>query len=165
MFSHLSYALPVWMNQQLHQRLERTQNRAVRLCKNLSKFDHVSDHYRSVQHGLTVHQIDVTTATAFLNGKLEEETYMQQPNGFVCQGKEKHVCKLKKSIYGLKQPPHCWNLILDAYLKKLKFVQTASNPCIYYRRAGGDIKPLGDAEILALPQDRMFHQSQFHISV
>ena len=95
----------------------------------------------SVQHGLTVHQIDVTTA--FLNGKLEEEVYMQQPNGFVCQGKEKHVCKLKKSIYGLKQSPRCWNLTLDAYLKKLKFVQTASDPCIYYRRAGGDIMYIG----------------------
>ena len=50
-FSHLSYALPVWgpsLSQQLRQRLERTQNRAVRLCKNLSKFDRVSDHYRSL---------------------------------------------------------------------------------------------------------------------
>ena len=51
-FSHLSYALPVWgpsLNQQLHQRLERSQNRAVRLCKNLSRFDHVSGHYRSLR--------------------------------------------------------------------------------------------------------------------
>ena len=50
-FSHLSYALPVWapsLNQQLRQRLERTQNCAMRLCKNLSKFDHVSDHYQSL---------------------------------------------------------------------------------------------------------------------
>ena len=44
------FPLPVWslpLNQQLLQHLERTQNRAVRLCRNLSKFDHVSDHYRS----------------------------------------------------------------------------------------------------------------------
>ena len=50
-FSHLSYALPVWgppLNQQLLKCLERTQNRVVRLCKNLSKFDHVSEHYRSL---------------------------------------------------------------------------------------------------------------------
>ena len=95
----------------------------------------------SVQHGLTLHQIDVTTA--FLNGKLEEEVYMQQPNGFVCQGKEEHVCRLKKSIYGLKQSPRCWNLTLDTCLKKLNFVQTASDPCIYYRKTGGDIMYIG----------------------
>ena len=99
----------------------------------------------SVQHGLTLQQIDVTTA--FLNGKLEEEVYMQQPNGFVCQGKEERVCKLKKSIYGMKQSPRCWNLTLDTYiynyLKKLKFVQTASDPCIYYQKAGGDVMYIG----------------------
>ena len=95
----------------------------------------------SVQHGLTLHQIDVTTA--FLNGKLDKEVYMQQLNGYVCKGKEKYVCKLNKSIYGLKQSPHCWNLTLDTYLKKLKFAQTASDPCIYYRKTGGDIMYVG----------------------
>ena len=51
-FSHLSYCLPVWgppLTQQLLQRLERMQNRAVRLCKYLSKFDHVSEHYRQLK--------------------------------------------------------------------------------------------------------------------
>ena len=51
-FSHLSYALSVWgpsLNQQLLQRLERSQNRAVRLCRNLSRFDHVSGHYRALR--------------------------------------------------------------------------------------------------------------------
>ncbi len=54
----------------------------------------------SVQYGLKLHQIDVTTA--FLNGTLEE-VFMRQPNGFVINGSEYLVCKLKKSIYGLKQ--------------------------------------------------------------
>ena len=66
---------------------------------------------KSVQQDLHLHQLDVTTA--FLNGTLSEEVYMEQPKGFVCQGKEEFICKLKKSIYGLKQAPCCWNSTLD----------------------------------------------------
>ena len=59
----------------------------------------------AVQNGLKLHQMDVTTA--FLNGKLEEEVYMKQPEGFIIKGLERLICKLKRSIYmyGLKQSP------------------------------------------------------------
>ena len=43
--------------------------------------------------------------TAFLNGELEEEIYIEQPEGFVVPGKEKKMCKLIKSLYGLKKAP------------------------------------------------------------
>ena len=83
----------------------------------------------SVRFGLQLHQVDVTTV--FLNGELEEEVYMQQPKGFVHEGEEHLVCKLKKSIYGLKQSPRCWNTALDKQLKEMGFVQSPSDPCIY----------------------------------
>ena len=57
----------------------------------------------AAMHDLKIHQMDVKTA--FLNGKLEEEIYMEQPEGFIVPGKEKKVCRLVKSLYGLKQAP------------------------------------------------------------
>ena len=56
-------------------------------------------------YDLCIHQMDVTTA--FLYGVLEEEVYMEQPDGYAKSGQENKVCKLKKSIYGLKQSPRC----------------------------------------------------------
>lgn len=76
----------------------------------------------AVQRGLKLHQLDVTTA--FLNGHLNEEVFMRQPEGFVVKGKEHLVCRLKHSLYGLKQSPRCWNHTLDAYLKRLRFLQS-----------------------------------------
>jgi hypothetical protein len=54
-------------------------------------------------HDLELEQLDVKTA--FFAGDLEDEIYMDQPEGFIVPGKENCVCKLKKSLYGLKQSP------------------------------------------------------------
>ena len=81
------------------------------------------------KEGLKLHQMDITTA--FLNGDLEETIYMKQPEGFVAEGQEHLVCRLKKSLYGLKQSPRCWNRALDTQLKTMGFKQSASDPCIY----------------------------------
>ena len=61
----------------------------------------------AVYNNMFVHQMDVITA--FLNGKIKEEVYMQQPPGYEVPGKEKLVYKLKKSLYGLDQSSRCWN--------------------------------------------------------
>ena len=95
----------------------------------------------SVQYDLILHQADVTTA--FLNGTLEEEVYMRQPEGFVHRGEEELVCKLKKSIYGLKQSPRCWNVALDTQLKEMGFTQSKNDPCIYYKNIGGEMFYMG----------------------
>jgi hypothetical protein len=57
----------------------------------------------AASHGLLVYQIDVKTT--FLNGELEEEIYITQPDRFVVKGQKDMVCKLLKSLYGLKQAP------------------------------------------------------------
>ena len=81
--------------------------------------------------GLNLHQMDIKTA--FLNGELKEEIYMRQPPGFAEPGKENLVCKLKRSLYGLKQSARCWNTELDNKLKLMGFSQTTSDPCLYVR--------------------------------
>ncbi len=63
---------------------------------------------------MEIHQMDVKIA--FFNGDLEEEIYMEQPEGFTQEG-EHLVCKLQQSLYGLKQSPRAWNKNLDAFLK------------------------------------------------
>ena len=89
----------------------------------------------AAMNGLRLHQMDITTA--FLHGDLEEEVYMKQPEGFVVQGQENLVCRLKRSIYGLKQSPRCWNQALDTQLKAMGFKQSTNDPCIYVSTADG----------------------------
>lgn len=84
---------------------------------------------------LEVHQMDVKTA--FLNGDLENDIYMQQPDGYVDKTKPNMVCKLKKSLYGLKQSARCWNLSMDRFLKESGYRQSNADPCIYSKAVSG----------------------------
>ena len=74
-------------------------------------------------------QIDVKTA--FLNGRLEEDIYMQQPDAFIQKGQEHMVCKLQRSIYGLKQASRSWNIKFDQAIKSFGFIQNIDEPCVY----------------------------------
>ena len=75
---------------------------------------------------LEMHQMDVKTA--FLNGDLEEDIYMDQPQGFV-QGDM--VCKLKKSLYGLKQSPRAWYECIHAFFVKEGLVRSHADHSLY----------------------------------
>ena len=88
----------------------------------------------AAKNKMNLHQMDVSTA--FLNGVLEEEVYMKPPEGFVKPGEENLVCRLKKSIYGLKQSPRCWNTALDKHLKHIGLKQSSADPCLYIAEGG-----------------------------
>jgi len=86
---------------------------------------------------MEIHQMDVKTA--FLNGELEKEIYMEQLQGFVHQEGEHLVCKLHKSLYGLKQSPRAWNQKLDAFFKNIEFMKSEADPSVYVVQVG-DVK-------------------------
>lgn len=69
--------------------------------------------------------------TAFLNGELEEEVYMKQPEGFIIQGQEHKVCKLIKSLYGLKQAPKQWHQKFDEVMLANGYKINECDKCIY----------------------------------
>ncbi|GKC77815.1 retrotransposon protein, putative, ty1-copia subclass [Tanacetum coccineum] len=71
--------------------------------------------------------------TAFLNGFLNEEVYIEQPEGFVSQKFPNRICKLKHSIYGLKQASRQWNKRFDDEIKKFGFSQNRDEPCVYVK--------------------------------
>ncbi|KAJ9540760.1 hypothetical protein OSB04_027266 [Centaurea solstitialis] len=79
-------------------------------------------------------QMDVKTA--FLNGKLTEDVYMEQPEGFIDPKNPNKVCKLLKSIYGLKQASRSWNLHFDERIKEFGFAKSEFEPCVYTKFSG-----------------------------
>ena len=68
---------------------------------------------------------------AFLNGDLEEEVYVEQPQGFHVKGREADVYLLKKALYGLKQAPRAWYQKIDAFLLSLEFSHTHADNNLY----------------------------------
>ena len=83
---------------------------------------------------LELQQMDVKTA--FLNGDLHEEVYMEQPQGFHAEGKEHLVCKLKKSIYGLKQASRQWFLKFNEKILSFGFKENVIDECLYLKVSG-----------------------------
>ncbi|GJU77076.1 retrotransposon protein, putative, ty1-copia subclass [Tanacetum coccineum] len=82
-------------------------------------------------------QMDVKTA--FLNGHLDEDIYMVQPEGFVDPKHPRKVCKLQRSIYGLKQASRSWNKRFDEEIKRFGFTQNLDEPCVYQKASGSNV--------------------------
>ncbi|KAJ4820349.1 polyprotein [Rhynchospora pubera] len=81
-----------------------------------------------------VYQFDVKSA--FLNGELMEEVYVDQPEGFEVKGKENWVYRLSKALYGLKQAPRAWYSKIDAHFQKLGFKRSKNEPNLYVKHKG-----------------------------
>eukprot|EP00253_Pinus_taeda_P019404 PITA_19404 len=71
--------------------------------------------------------------SAFLNGVLKEEVYVEQPLGYEVDGQEHKVCKMKKALYGLKQAPRAWYSRIDAYLIDNGFDNSEGEPTLYIK--------------------------------
>ena len=72
--------------------------------------------------------------TTFLHGDLEEEIYITQPYGFKVAGKENWVCKLNKSLYGLKQSPRQWYKRFDQFMIGQNYTRSSFDHCVYFRK-------------------------------
>nr|GEU41785.1 zinc finger, CCHC-type [Tanacetum cinerariifolium] len=87
-------------------------------------------------HNLIIHQMVVKTA--FLDGKLEDEVYMIQPLGFIMPGNENKVCKLIRSLYGLKQTPKQWHQKFDEVVLSNGYLLNQADKCVYSKFDASD---------------------------
>jgi hypothetical protein len=72
--------------------------------------------------------------SAFLNGFLEEEIYVEQPLGYIEAGNEGKVYKLKKALYGLKQAPRAWSTRIDRYFQENGFEKCPYEHVMYVKK-------------------------------
>ena len=77
--------------------------------------------------------------TAFLNGQLDEDIYMTQPDGFSDTANPDCVCKLQRSLYVLKQSPRMLNKTIDDFMLGLEFKKCEPDHCVYMKRDGQDM--------------------------
>ena len=73
-----------------------------------------------------------------MNGVVEEEVYVEQPLSFETRDGETHVCKLKKSLYGLKHAPRTWYDRIDSFLTSLSFTNSKADSNLYYKIEEGN---------------------------
>jgi hypothetical protein len=71
--------------------------------------------------------------TTFLNGVIEEEVYIEQPQGFEVEDRKTHICRLKKFMYGLKQDPRSWYGRIDSFMTSLGFTKSKVDSNLYFK--------------------------------
>ncbi|GKA84370.1 retrovirus-related pol polyprotein from transposon TNT 1-94 [Tanacetum coccineum] len=88
---------------------------------------------------LIKNKVSMDVKTAFLNGDLQEEVFVSQPEGFEDQENPTHVYRLKKALYGLKQAPRAWYDTLSKFLLANNFFKGAVDPTLFTRKSGKHI--------------------------
>jgi hypothetical protein len=78
-----------------------------------------------------LHQMDVKTT--FLKGVIEEEVYIEKPQGLEVEDRKSHVCKLRKALYGLKQAPRAWYGQIENFLTSLGFTKSKVDSNLYFK--------------------------------
>ncbi|GJY13674.1 retrotransposon protein, putative, ty1-copia subclass [Tanacetum coccineum] len=109
-------------------------------CKTVGSkwlFKKKTDMNEAAYYDYEIWQMDVKTA--FLNGYLDEDIYMVQPEGFIDPNHPRIVCKLQRSIYGLKQASRSWNKRFDEEIKRFGFAQNLDEPCVYQKASGSNV--------------------------
>ena len=84
-----------------------------------------------------LHQLDIRNT--FLNGDLQEEVYMEQPPGFVTHEEIGKVCRLRKSLYGLKQSAHAWFGKINQAVEKFGIQKSKSDHSVFYKNSSSSI--------------------------
>ena len=116
-----------------------------------------------------LHQFDIKNA--FLHGDLQEEVHMEQPPRFVAQGEIGRVCRLRKSLYGLKQSPHVWFGKFTQVVEEFDMQMSKSNYSVFYRNSNSGIILLvvyvddiviTGSDSKGISSLKSFLQSQFH---
>ncbi|KAL0427776.1 UNVERIFIED_CONTAM: Retrovirus-related Pol polyprotein from transposon RE2 [Sesamum latifolium] len=91
----------------------------------------------AVWYDYEIWQMDVKMA--FRNSFVEEEIYMDQAEGFTAVGEEQKVCRLQRSIYGLKQASQSWNTYFDEVIQGYDFIKNNYDSCIYKKISGSSV--------------------------
>jgi hypothetical protein len=86
---------------------------------------------------LELEQLDVNIA--FLHGYLDEEIYMEQPEGCVQNPSKKFVCRLKKSLYGLSQSPRQWYKKFNSFKVSQNYTRSEYDHCVYFKKLNNGI--------------------------
>ena len=119
--------------------------------------------------GWDLHQLDIKNA--FLHGDLHEEVYMEQPPGFVAQGEYGRVCRLRKSLYGLKQSPRAWFGKFSQATEKFGMKKCESDHSVFYRNSSSGIIVLvvyvddiviTGSDVTGISSLKSFLHKQFH---